>query len=254
MKKFTFVLAAALISLSAAAIELNNPVGADGRYIVKYDCAKGAFAESNDFEPGETVTIAFDITGTPWEDAVKNPAVEGSTRGMAANIWTNYGAKRDATNRLKQIKGNIYGATYNFAQCITAFNAAEGEKIKADSTIYAYCQLFMFAYGTVNDKFEAGIEWYVDAQQVQAPGSDCLFATLPSTGRFDETFYSDDAELGEDMYGMSEAGYAAPCVLATAIEDVKAEGAQKAGKFVENGQLYILHNGVVYNALGAVVK
>lgn len=251
MKKFTFVLAAALVSLSAAAVELNNPTDANGRYIVKWDCAKGDFAAANDFEPGETVTLAFDITGTKWEEAVKSSPVEGATRSMAANIWTNYGPKKDATNRLKQIKGNIYGATYNFAQCISDFDATAGEKIKKDTIVYAYAQLFMFAYGTVNDKFEPGMEWYVDAEAVQAPGSDCLFATLPSTGRLDEEFYADEA--GDGMFTMDAVGYAAPCVVATAIEDAAVEG-EKAGKFIENGQLYILHNGVKYNALGAVVE
>lgn len=251
MKKFTFVLAAALISLGAAAVELNNPTDANGRYIVKWDCAKGDFAAANDFEPGETVTLAFDITDTKWEEAVKSSPVEGATRGMAANIWTNYGPKKDDTNRLKQIKGNIYGATFNLAQCIADNSAEEGAKIKKDTIVYCYGQLFMFAYGMVNDKFEPGMEWYVEADGVQAPGSDCLFATLPSTGRFDEDFYSDD--FTEDMFTMKIKGYAAPCVVATAIEDAAVEG-EKAGKFIENGQLYILHNGVKYNALGAIVK
>lgn len=44
MKKFYMILAAALVSLSAAAqYTLNNPIGADGRYIVKYDCENGKF-------------------------------------------------------------------------------------------------------------------------------------------------------------------------------------------------------------------
>ncbi len=252
MKKFTFVLAAALVSLGAAAVELNNPVGEDGRYIVKWDCAKGDFAAANDFEPGETVTLAFDITGTKYEEAVKKSAVDGATRSMAANIWTNYGPKKDDTNRLKQIKGNIYGATFNLAQCIADKDAAQGANIKKDTIVYCYGQLFMFAYGMVNDKLEPGLEWYVDAEQVQAPGSDCLFATLPSTGRMDDDFYSDD--FTEDMFTMETKGYAAPCVLATAIEDVVAGNGEKAGKFIEGGQLYILHNGVKYNALGTIVK
>ncbi len=253
MKKFTFVLAAALVSMSAVAAEINNPVGADGRYIVKWDCEKGEFAKANDFEPGETVTLAFDITGTKWEEAIKTPKEEGSTRGLAANIWTNYGPKKDDTNRLKQIKGNIYGATFNLAQCIADKDAAAGAKIQKDTVVYAYGQLFLFAYGTVNGKFEAGIEWYVDADGVQAPNSDCLFATLPSTGRFDEEFYSNDFD--EDMFGMETIGYAAPCVVKTSTDVENTEtSVEKNGKFVENGQLYILSNGVKYNALGAVVK
>lgn len=86
----------------------------------------------------------------------------------------------------------------------------------------------------------------------QAPGADCLFAFAPYTGtKTSEEFYGSDFD--EPMFGFDEKGYAAPCVLATAIEDATAEG-EKAGKFIENGQLYILHNGVKYNALGAIVK
>ena len=39
----------------------------------------------------------------------------------------------------------------------------------------------------------------------------------------------------------------------TAINNVNAE-ASKACKVVENGQLYIIRNGVKYNAAGAIVK
>ena len=67
---------------------------------------------------GETFTFAVDITGTGWVDQIQAGGPQGSTRCMAANIWTNYGPKKDATNRLKHIQGNIYGATYNFQQML----------------------------------------------------------------------------------------------------------------------------------------
>ena len=225
MKKiFTFValVAMAMVANAQASYDLNNPIGQDGRYIVKWDCAKGQFAESNNFEPGETFTFAVDITGTGWVDQIQAGGPQGSTRCMAANIWTNYGPKKDATNRLKHIQG-------------------------LDTIVYTYCQLFIFAYTEENN----GVEWYVDAQQVQAPASDCFFATIPSTGKSDPEFYSDDYDEG--MYGISEKGYAAPCVSAAAgVENTEIKA--KSAKFIENGQLYIISNGVKYNALGAEVK
>ena len=251
MKKiFTLVAVAAMamVANAQASYDLNNPIGEDGRYIVKWDCAKGQFAESNDFEPGETFTFAVDITGTGWVDQIQAGGPNGSTRAMAANIWTNYGPKKDATNRLKQIQGNIYGATYNFQQMLEDKDPTLAGKVAAvDSIVYTYCQLFIFAYSET----EAGVEWYVDAQQVQAPASDCFFATIPSTGKSDPDFYTDDYDEG--MYGLTEKGYAAPCV-ATAAGVENTEIKAKSAKFIENGQLYIISNGVKYNALGAEVK
>ena len=69
MKKFTLILAAALMSMGAMAQHtLSNPVGADGRYIVKYDCAADQFAAANDME-------AVDVTGTWLEDFLKGTPV-----------------------------------------------------------------------------------------------------------------------------------------------------------------------------------
>jgi hypothetical protein len=251
MKKiFTFValVAMAMVANAQASYDLNNPIGQDGRYIVKWDCAKGQFAESNNFEPGETFTFAVDITGTGWLDKIQEGGPNGSTRAMAANIWTNYGPKKDATNRLKQIQGNIYGATYNFQQMLEDKDPTLTGKIAAlDTIVYTWCQLFIFAYTETDN----GVEWYVDAQQVQAPASDCFFATIPSTGKSDPEFYTDDYDEG--MYGISEKGYAAPCAsAASGVENTEIKA--KSAKFIEDGQLYIISNGVKYNALGAEVK
>ena len=250
MKKiFTLValVAMTMVANAQASYDLHNPIGEDGRYIVKWDCAKGKFADSNDFEPGETFTLAVDITGTGWVDMLQEEGEEGSTRCMAANIWTNYGPKKDATNRLKHIQGNIYGATYNFQQMLEDNDPSLKGKIAAkDTIVYAYCQLFYFSYTAE----KSGVEWYVEAHQVQAPGSEHFFATIPSTGKSDPEFYTSDYDEG--MYGIDEKGYAAPCLLAEGIENTEVKA--KSAKFIENGQLYIISNGVKYNALGAEVK
>lgn len=254
MKKFTFILAAALVSFSAMAQHtLNNPVGADGRYIVKYDCAKDQFAASNDMEVDETFTFAVDVTGTWLEDFLKGtPAAEGASRAIAINKWTSKGDVSGETNRMKQIKGNIYGMTVNYAQIFVNQDVLASDVLKADSVLYIYGQIFGFEYTADNP----GAGWWMwETQEVnttQAPGSDCLFAFLPYTGtKTSSEFFADDYEDG--IYGSDQKGFAAPCVDAvTAVEDVviKTQGS----KIIENGQLYILHNGVKYNALGAEVK
>lgn len=252
MKKIFSFLAAtlAVVSMSAQTVALNNPVGADNRYIVKWDCAKGDWAASNDFEPGETFTFAVDITGTPWEADIQNPAVAGTTRAIAAHIWFNFAEKSGvdrapATERLQQIDGNIYGATYNFAQQLGAMSAENQTLLTAEGAIlYAWCNLHIFNYkedGTTGD------EWYVNWAQVLAPGSEVFFASLPSTGKLDPAF-------ANNMYGLDpEAGVDAPCASQeeTAVETVV--GAKKAVKVLENGQLIIKHNGVRYNALGTAI-
>lgn len=254
MKKFTFILAAALVSFSAMAQHtLNNPVGADGRYIVKYDCAKDQFAASNDMEVDETFTFAVDVTGTWLEDFLKGtPAAEGASRAIAINKWTSKGDVSGETNRMKQIKGNIWGMTVNYAQIFVNQDVLASDVLKADSVLYIYGQIFGFEYTADNP----GAGWWMwETQEVnttQAPGSDCLFAFLPYTGtKTSSEFFADDYEDG--IYGSDQKGFAAPCVDAvTAVEDVviKTQGS----KIIENGQLYILHNGVKYNALGAEVK
>lgn len=252
MKKvFAFVAAAlACASVNADGYKLANPVGEDGRYIVKWDCAKGEFAASNDFEPGETFVIAIDVTGTTWEEELKNPANPGTTRCMAANIWCNYGPKKDATNRFKQIEGNVYGATFNMQQMWEdADPSLKGKLTAKDTIMYANGQLFMYAYDAQGND---GVEWYVDAQEVKAEGSDCFFATLPSTGKSDPVFYTDDFE--EKIFSYSLAGYAAPCVMEepSALEHVKA--VKGLNKFIEGGHLYFkAANGQIVNALGATV-
>lgn len=249
MKKLFTLFAAtlAVVAVSAQTVALNNPVGADGRYIVKWDCATGDFAKSNDFEPGETFTFAVDIAGTDWENAIQTPAVAGNTRAIAAHIWFNFGTKtgvdrQPAMERLEQIDGTIYGATYNFAQQLGADNQAiltsEGE------VLYAWCILHIFDYKADGT---AGDEWWVNDAQVLAPGSEVFFASLPSTGKMDAAF-------ANNMYGIDpEPGVAAPCSLSTAVESVAADEA-KAVKVMEDGQLVIKHNGVRYNALGTAIR
>lgn len=255
MKKFYVVLAAALCSLTAFAQHtLNNPVGEDGRYIVKYDCAEGKFAAANDMEVDETFTFAVDVTGTWLETFLKGtPTAEGASRGLAINKWTNYGDVNGETNRMKQINGNIWGMTVNYAQIFSNAEVLANDILKKDTVLMVEAQIFGFEYTAT----EAGAGWWMWEDQpvatTVAPGSDVLFAFLPYTGtKTSPEFFGDDFEEG--IYGFGEKGYAAPCVLATALESITVDNAGKGNKFIQNGQLYIIHNGKTYNALGAEVK
>ena len=251
MKKFFFFVAASLVSASMFAHTLNNPIGTDGRYIVKYDCSAGAFAQSNDMEADETFVFAIDVTGTWLENWLKDtPAAEGASRGIAINKWTSQGDVNGDTNRMKQLSGNIWGMTVNYAQIATSdFSKA----LMTDSVLYVYAQIFGFEYTAENP----GAGWWMWADQPvetsQADGSDCLFAFAPYTGsKTSPDLYADDYADG-DIYGFLIKGYAAPCIdLGQGIENTVVE--KKGAKFVENGMLYIMHNGVKYNALGEAVK
>ena len=255
MKKVYVVLAAALFSLTAMAQHtLSNPVGEDGRYIVKYDCAQGKFASSNDMEFDETFTFAVDVTGTWLEEFLKGtPAAEGASRGLAINKWTSYGDVNGETNRMKQINGNVWGMTVNYAQIFTNKEVLAADILQKDSVVLVNGQIFGFEYTEDNP----GAGWWMWADQpvdvTLAAGSDCLFAFAPYTGeRTSEDFFADDFEEG--IYGSEEQGFAAPCVLATAIEKAIADDVKASDKFVKDGQLYIRHNGRIYNVLGTEQK
>lgn len=257
MKKLFFLAAAALTALTVNAYTLNNPVGEDGRYRVKYNCETGEFAAANDFEYSETVTLAFDIKGTWLEEFLKGtPTAEGASRGVAINFWGNNIGTDPNVRRLKQMDGTIWGMTVNLKQIAVADTPHPHPEL-ADTignVEYIGAQFFGFEY-TSDDP---GVGWWMwpganEGENTWADGSDCCFATMPYTGtKNDPELYADDFENGY-IYGFNITGYAAPCLEeATAIENTTAT--VKAQKVIENGQIYLINNGVRYNALGAVVK
>lgn len=255
MKKLFFFAAAALAALTVNAYTLNNPVGEDGRYIVKYDCEQGKFAAANDFEYSETVTLAFDIKNTWLEEWLKGtPITAGAERGVAINWWGNNAGTNGDVRRLKQMDGTIWGMTVNIKQ-ISVADSDHPHPEYADTigdVSYMGAQFFGFEY--TSD--EAGAMWWQwDGNEINntwADGSDCLFATLPYTGtKNDPELYADDYANG-DIYGFDITGYAAPCVgEVTAVENVTVENTRKV---IENGQLILINGDVRYNVTGAVVK
>ena len=174
-----------------------NPIGADGRFIVKYDCEAGTWAEANP-EIGETFTFAIDFTGSWLADWVN----ANDNRGIAINKWSSRDGFDGDAVRLKRISGDIWGMTANFAQ--QAVGGWADAALMNDSVTTVYGQFFGFVVG--------GDWWQWDGHDIettQAVGTDGLFQFAPSTGVKDADFMTADME-GE-MYGYNRKGYAEPC-------------------------------------------
>ena len=227
MKKFTLLtILFTMIVMASQSQTLNNPKDADGYYIVKWDCSQGAFADSNGVEADETFTFAVDVTGTPFEEWLKGtPTAAGATRALAINKWTNYGDVSGGTNRLKQISGNVYGATWNIAQMASTMDVAAATGI--DSVVYVYGQVFGYEYTADNP----GAGWWMWPEGVPEataidPGTGAIFRTLPYTGtKTSPEVWSDDYEGGLFFSNNTpEKGYTLPCSVITGISvPVKAD-------------------------------
>ena len=222
MKHFTLVFAALMVVFGVSAHTLNNPVGEDGRYIVKYDCEAGQFAAANDMEVDETFVFAVDVKGTWLEAWLKEtPAAEGASRALAINKWTSKGDVSGETNRMKQINETVWGMTVNYAQIFSNADVLAAEILKTDSVLYIWGQIFGFEYTADNP----GAGWWMWGDQevatTQADGADCLFTFAPYTGtKTSPELFADDYADG-DIYGFQVTGYAAPCIDMTAgVESV----------------------------------
>ncbi len=225
MKKFTLFAMAVIISAFCATAQQtgNNPNDANGVYIVKWDCANETFAAANDFEVDETFTFAVDVTGTPWEEWLKEtPTAAGATRSLAFNKRTGFGDVNGDSHRLKQIKGNVYGATWNIMQLATTLDVAKATEQGAQT--YVYGQLFGFEYTSDNP----GAGWWMWPSTVAVgssvdPGTEsgATFITLPYTGtKTSAEFYNDD--YGNELFGTNYPikGYAPACAVSTGVENI----------------------------------
>lgn len=245
IKKFTlFVATFLLVVLGVNAQTLNNPKDADGFYIVKWDCANNTWAASNDFEVDQTFTFAIDITGTPFVDWLKGtPTAAGATRSIAINKWSNYGEVNGLTNRLKQISGNIYGATWNIAQMGAAgstFDVVGATGI--DSVVFIYGQVFGFEYTADN----AGAGWWMWPDGVPegtaidpGAGNGAIFKTLPHTGtKTSPEFYNDDypGMFDFDAGLAAVQGYTLACAVPTGIQTIQASNSPVVGHEYYNFQ------------------
>ncbi len=180
--------------------ELHNPIGADGYYIVKWDCANNTWASSNDMEVDETFTFAIDITGNDYLlNSVANKANPFiAFRKYIGNDYSDGGVYNDNTNRLTRITGNIFGATYNFKLMDSG---------KTPAKIWA-------------EFWNASDTWDWDGRKrITSPGKDGLIKFATSTDR-DDPCGSIDWTEGSTFDGWwaddnSHKGYTDPCVCAS---------------------------------------
>ena len=261
MKKITFLIFAVVVSLIQVNAQntLNNPKDANGLYIVKWDCTNNRWASSNNFEVDETFTFAVDVTGTAWETWLKEtPTTSGATRSLAINRWTGFGDVDGATNRMKPITGNIYGATWNIAQLATTMNIASATTLGAQT--YVIGQVFGFEYTA--DAPGAG--WWMWPSSI--PGGTnidplgnggAIFATSPYTGtKTSAEFYNNDYD--NLLFGTNypEKGYAPACAVITSVQTPTISKSPVIGhKYydIQGAELYIEPNQglFIYNAIKA---
>ncbi|HLO61082.1 MAG TPA: hypothetical protein VK179_20195 [Bacteroidales bacterium] len=242
MKKSTLLLLSFLMiaAFTQAQNTLNNPKDGAGHYIVKWDCAANAFADTNDFEADETFIFAVDVTGTGWEEWLQETPTStepGATRALAINKWTNFGDVSGGTNRLKHIEGNIYGATWNIVQMATTMNVASATGL--DSVVFIYGQVFGYEYSDGNPTADGGNKWWMwpasipgGTQIDPGAGTGAIFKTVPYTGtKTSDEFFSDDYEGGLFFSNNTpEKGYTLPCAqFVTAVPDVIVPAAKVIG-------------------------
>ena len=173
MRKFTFLLVAAVMAVGANAQgtqSLGNPTNINNLYDVVWDCGNQEFKSDYEIQFDETFTFAVDITGTPLLAWVNEASpVAGATRSIGLKIYSDVGGNGpkdmvDAAYRLTRIKGNIFGATWNINQLAGAINA-DAAKVPGTET-YFYGVLFGYAYTST----EGGAEWWQSAVDVKGPG------------------------------------------------------------------------------------
>lgn len=230
MKKSTLLAASVFfgaISINAQDIVFANPVLEDNSFVVKYDMENHKFAESNDFEIDETFVFAIDVTGTPYETALKekprNPAVLG--RSMAHDFYVNndvcgfehYKNEGNLDGRLFHIEGNIYGAVFNLMQlaqgrfkdgCFGLVNDGVYDATADGVKVVFGANHFGFGWSATNH----GEEWW-DA--IAAPIDNLWFSTAPYTGtKKGADFYFDEYTPGSALEGCEQVytdkGYARP--------------------------------------------
>lgn len=219
---------------SWADYRLNNPIGPDGYYIVKWDCEKNDWADSNDMEYDETFVLAVDLTGTAYASWVSN---EQSRNGVTypvdntiVSLNTFRGSKggneyKDNRARLWHIRGNIYGAMYNFAQFETKegwtnTTPAIGEETKIYARMFPAATLFSDRCYPIDPSQKKGSYWgygdYPD-RWFSATNDKPLFVFAPYTGtKTGAAFTTEEMTPGthifydKDHYVVGN-GYAAPC-------------------------------------------
>jgi hypothetical protein len=228
MKKITLFISVFLMAWTVNVnAQLNNPKDANGNQIFKWDCASNQFATANNFEIDETIVFAVDVTGTPLEAWLAATAPTGQTRSIGFDFNTQWGGG-GCDGRFIKIKGNIYGATLNFAQLITSrqnqvklLNVGDavtgGNAFTIGEIVNLNSNIFGFAF-TATDP---GADWWELPLQ---GASGATLTTAPYTGtKTSVAFYKTDTDDSNFFPGSFTdwMGYAAPCAtIPTAVKNV----------------------------------
>ncbi|MCQ2330902.1 MAG: Ig-like domain-containing protein, partial [Paludibacteraceae bacterium] len=221
------LLAGSSVTMWADNLLPNQPVGKDGCYIVKWDCQKDTWAESNDMEFDETFVFAIDLTGTKLLSWLEGTPKTNMVRSVAVDKWLNREGNQYAENtaRLWKIKGNIYGATFNFKQM--PFNngtspQTPGKNVQSQIA----CRIFGIENGFGNDcgpslvEGQSGNWWQYPGgweEYTSSSGKNYLFALAPYTGtKTSEAFETADLTNKSSTYYdkdhyVENKGYASPC-------------------------------------------
>jgi hypothetical protein len=219
---------------SWADYRLNNPIGPDGYYIVKWDCEKNDWADSNDMEYDETFVLAVDLTGTAYASWVSNEqprnGVTYPVDNTIVSLNTFRGSKggneyKDNRARLWHIRDNIYGAMYNFAQFETVggwvnTTPAIGEETKIYARMFPAATLFSDRCYPIDPTQKEGSYWgygdYPD-RWFSATNDKPLFVFAPYTGtKTGAAFTTQEMTPGTHIFYDNNHyvvgnGYAAPC-------------------------------------------
>lgn len=213
MKRSILSLLTAIATCGAiyAAQTLNNPLGADGCYIVKWDCATNSFASANDFEADETFTFAIDITGTQWVSWL----AADSNRRLATNFGTTSsgnGIVRDA-DRLYHIQGNIWGKTLKLSQ-LGAVNLTIGQQQAIYSNLFG---------------FDMNGAWWLEPSDDIVGNSNCFFRTAPYTGTRTCPDFTTADYAGNPYTWINQGGYAVPCAVSSPCYSTNTGGGTTGG-------------------------
>ncbi|MBQ0136714.1 MAG: Ig-like domain-containing protein [Bacteroidales bacterium] len=210
----------------------NQPVGKDGYYIVKWDCEKNTWAESNGMEYDETFVLAIDLTGTPYESWVKNAQSAGGVNYpvdntvVSLNTFLNDRGNEYTDNRARlwHIRDNIYGAMYNFAQFEMKNGGnnptpAIGAQTKIYTRIFESATLFSDRCFPITPSadYQKGSVWSYKDEWYSAKDNEPFFVFAPYTGtKTGAEFTTEEQTPGtyifydKDHYVVSK-GYSAPC-------------------------------------------
>jgi hypothetical protein len=166
--------------------------------IVLWDCSTNNFATSNAMEIDETITLAFNITGTNLLNWIQS-APAGITRGIGLDVWldgsgTEADGKHVFMGRVDYNPisdgSNIYAVDVNFAQTATRTGSGAAIPLVQVPDMQTWIRATLLGYGFSDGS--ADLEWW-DQSNGNHIYDEMVILTQPYTGnKKGEDFYNDD--------------------------------------------------------------